>query len=363
MLPLQLVSCPRTRAIPARMPQYIFTVCQVGAEAALKDEIAHAHPELRFSFSRPGFVTFVNKGEREWNPDFKLRSIFARAYGLSEGKSKSATIAEDLAAFVARKAFAKKPRLHVFERDLYFPGDEPKDFKVGAFARSLELEIPLLEPLAEGDPVVDVCCVEFADGRKDEIWFGSHTHHSGHSGLPGGRPEIVLPSAAPSRAFLKIEEAILRVGAELKPGERALEIGCSPGGALYALLRRGLHVWGVDRDAPSSQLMSEFKERFRFIQSPMEFALPTDVRAPRDLQWILLDVSLSPDQTLPQVAHWVRHHQKSLKGAFLTLKLMHWDQRSKIPRWLEQIRAMGLRIEFTGQLAFNRQEFLVYGRP
>lgn len=350
------------------MPQYIFTVCQVGAEAALKDEIAKAHPELRFSYSRPGFVTFVNKGEREWNPDFKLRSIFARAYGLSEGKSKRATIAEDLAAFVTKKQFSKRPRLHVFERDLYFPGDEAKDFKVGAFARNLDRQLRESEsidrseaPLSAGDPVVDVCCVEFSE--KDEIWFGSHLHHSGHSGLPGGRPEIALPLAAPSRAFLKIEEAILRVGADPKPSDRALEIGCSPGGALYALLRRGLNVWGVDRDAPSPSLATEFKERFRFIQSPMEFALPTDIRSPRDLHWILLDVSLSPDKTLPQVAHWVRHHKQSLKGAFLTLKLMHWDQRTQIPRWCEQIRAMGLHIAFTGQLAFNRQEFLVYAEP
>jgi 23S rRNA (cytidine2498-2'-O)-methyltransferase len=351
------------------MPQYLFTVCQIGAEAALKEEIAQAHPELKFSYSRPGFVTFVNKGERDWGPDFRLRSIFARAYGLSERKSKSTSIIEDLSAFVAAKGFRKKPRLHVFERDLFFPGDEAKGFELGAAARKLDAQLrasgtyedPAIAP-SHGDPVVDVCLVEFVDG-KDEIWLGTHTHHSAHSGFSGGRPPITLPPEAPSRAYLKFEEGALRAGAELKAGERALEIGCTPGGTLYALLKRGLQAWGVDHNTPDPKLSKEFKERFTFIQSPMEFVEPTDPRAPRALHWLLMDVNLSPDKTLPQVAHWVRHHKQSLKGAFLTLKLMHWDQRSEIPRWFEKIESMGLHIALARQLAYNRQEFLVYARP
>jgi 23S rRNA (cytidine2498-2'-O)-methyltransferase len=351
------------------MPQYLFTVCQTGAESALKEEITRAHPELKFSYSRPGFVTFVNKGEREWGPDFRLRSIFARAYGLSERKSKSATISEDLAAFVDVKGFRKQPRLHVFERDLYFPGDEVKGFELGAAARMLDARLRAsglfadpATPLAHGDPVVDVCLVEFS-GEKDEIWLGFHLHHTAHSGFPGGRPPLTLPPAAPSRAYLKFEEAALKSGAELKAGERALEIGCTPGGTVYALLKRGLEVWGIDHNTPSPELAREFKERFTFIQSPMEFVQPTDARAPRALQWLLMDVNLSPDKTLPQVAHWVRHHKQSLKGAFLTLKLMHWDERREIPRWLEKIETMGLHPVVITQLAYNRQEFLVYARP
>ena len=38
--------------------QFIFTVCQIGTESALKDEIAREWPDFRFSYSRPGFVTF-----------------------------------------------------------------------------------------------------------------------------------------------------------------------------------------------------------------------------------------------------------------------------------------------------------------
>ena len=38
--------------------KFLFVICQVGAESALKGEMSSAWPELRFAFSRPGFVTF-----------------------------------------------------------------------------------------------------------------------------------------------------------------------------------------------------------------------------------------------------------------------------------------------------------------
>ena len=64
------------------MPQisespFLFTVCQVGAEAALKQEVAREHPELKFAFSRPGFITFKNdSGVLPLH--FELRSVFAQ---------------------------------------------------------------------------------------------------------------------------------------------------------------------------------------------------------------------------------------------------------------------------------------------
>ena len=42
---------------------FLFTVCQVGAEGALKNEVLRSHPELRFAYSRPGFVI-----ETRWPP-------------------------------------------------------------------------------------------------------------------------------------------------------------------------------------------------------------------------------------------------------------------------------------------------------
>src|SRR5215510_10145346 len=37
---------------------FVFVTCQVGAEPALKMEVARELPMLRFAYSRPGFLTF-----------------------------------------------------------------------------------------------------------------------------------------------------------------------------------------------------------------------------------------------------------------------------------------------------------------
>ena len=44
-------------------PGFIFITCQIGAEAAVKGELARDWPGLRFAYSRPGFLTFKIVGE------------------------------------------------------------------------------------------------------------------------------------------------------------------------------------------------------------------------------------------------------------------------------------------------------------
>src|SRR6186997_3062423 len=39
-------------------PSFIFATCQVGAEPALKTELARVWPDFKFAYSRPGFLTF-----------------------------------------------------------------------------------------------------------------------------------------------------------------------------------------------------------------------------------------------------------------------------------------------------------------
>src|SRR4051812_26095588 len=106
------------------MSAHLYTVCQVGAEKALKAEVARLHPGLRFAYSRPGFVTF--KSEAELSPDFALGSVFARAYGISKGK-----LTRGIAEFAE---LARGKCVHVIERDQHVPGEEPLGYEHGAIA-------------------------------------------------------------------------------------------------------------------------------------------------------------------------------------------------------------------------------------
>src|SRR6266699_1020459 len=95
---------------------FVWAVCQLGAEPALKDEIARLHPGWRFAYSRPGLVTW--KTAEPIGADVSLGAVFARAWGASLGKVGSD--AEILDA--ARRLGAKV--LHVVERDRARPGEE-----------------------------------------------------------------------------------------------------------------------------------------------------------------------------------------------------------------------------------------------
>lgn len=76
---------------------FFFCTCQIGAEPALKDEIARDWPGFRFAFSRPGFLTFKT-AIGHLPDDFDPRAVFVRACGLSLGKVSGSNDAERAAA-------------------------------------------------------------------------------------------------------------------------------------------------------------------------------------------------------------------------------------------------------------------------
>ncbi|MEZ4819318.1 MAG: hypothetical protein R3A45_05295 [Bdellovibrionota bacterium] len=100
--------------------------------------------------------------------------------------------------------------------------------------------------------------------QENEWFIAEHIHTEDHSAFAGGRPRLELPENAPSRAFLKAEEALLQMNIKTSPGERALEIGCTPGGTLFALLSRGLDVTGLDPHLPDPKLSKLFPKTFHF---------------------------------------------------------------------------------------------------
>ncbi|MFM8221443.1 MAG: hypothetical protein ACKOJF_21230, partial [Planctomycetaceae bacterium] len=98
-------------ASPAR---FLFATCQHGAEAALKFEILRDSPNLRFAYSRPGFVTFKQADDSPFPDDFQTRSVFARVLGVSLGKSLSEDPAELVAVFWRHLEGRTVEGLHVF---------------------------------------------------------------------------------------------------------------------------------------------------------------------------------------------------------------------------------------------------------
>src|SRR4051812_7005138 len=92
-------------------PRFYFACCQVGAEKAVKAEVLERHPQLRFAFSRPGFITFKEEDDR--NPPIqKAPGIFVRHWGQSLGQAKDFPALLELLKTVPDGAV-----VHPFERD------------------------------------------------------------------------------------------------------------------------------------------------------------------------------------------------------------------------------------------------------
>lgn len=340
---------------------FIFTTCQIGAEPALKKEIAAAHRDLRFAYSRPGFLTF--KSPVDLPPDFELRSIFARAYGVSIGKA-----VEPTEVFEAAKKLSERHsgqfRLHVWERDAHVAGEEPKGFVADQVReetlRALRGSADFAKYFTEsevaqpGDWTVDLICLE-----TGSWWIGFHQHSPFHSPWPGGKPPISLPEEAPSRAYLKLEEALLWSGAPMKKGDTAIEIGSAPGGASYAMLERGIKVIGIDPGEMDSSVLRRGRDAFVHLAKPAAQVERREL--PPAVQWILLDMNVAPVIALNTVERMVPWYSESLLGVILTLKLNEWKFADEIPKLLRRVEKMGMTRIRTRQLAHNKQEICVVG--
>lgn len=336
------------------MPQFIFTVCQAGAEDALKKEIAREHPELKFAYSRPGFVTFKH-AEGGLAPTFELRSVFARAFGLSVGKAKTA---EEVLKIAETAANGSALKFHVFERERYEPEAEPKGYLHGLVAKALRAKLekwPLFTAGAPklGELVFDVVIVE-----ENEFWLGVHTHNSTHSSFAGGIPELKLPELAPSRAYLKFEEAVRWTALPLQKGQTIVEIGSAPGGACFAMLERGLKVTGIDAAEMAPSVLKHPSKNFVHLKKSIESVEPVEL--PPTIHWLAVDMNTKPEIALSG-AEKIITYAEGLLGCLITIKLNDWMTADFIPEYIARIRRMGMARVKATQLVSNKREICVVG--
>ena len=342
-------------------PSFIFVTCQVGAEPALKSELARTWPDFKFAFSRPGFLTFkVPPGARV--PDsLDLNSVFARAHGISLGKTTAATPEERVREVWALLGGQKVEQLHVWPRDQHEPG--ARDYEPGMTVETAEAGRLLLEgapsdaqkgptivavnaPAAPGELVADVVLVE-----PEQWWVGCHRAHSLPSCWPGGLFPELIPADAVSRVYLKMLESIRWAGFPIGKGDRVAEIGCSPGGASQVLLQRGANVIGVDPAEMHPLVLGH--PRFRHVRRRSKEVKRNEFVG---VNWLTCDINLPPNYTLDTVEAIVTYPGVHLRGMLLTLKMIDWSLAENIPEYIERVRSWGFRKAEVRQLHHNRRE-------
>jgi 23S rRNA (cytidine2498-2'-O)-methyltransferase len=121
------------------------------------------------------------------------------------------------------------------------------------------------------------------------------------SPFPNGEvPFVEDRNGPPSRAYLKLWEALTLLGCRPGPGERCLDLGSSPGGWSWALQRMGAHVVSVDKAplAPAVACLPGIEHR-------LESAFALDPLAIGPVDWLFSDVVCYPARLLALVERWL----------------------------------------------------------
>lgn len=165
--------------------------------------------------------------------------------------------------------------------------------------------------IAEQLPPVSAKPIAFGETPPDSP-LGSWTLIDPNTILAASRCSSPVPHGAytfiedrdgpPSRAYLKLWEALTRIGHKPSPGETCLDLGASPGGWTWVLASLGADVISVDK-APLAPGIAAHPNVRMIIDSA--FALSPS-RFP-SVDWIFSDVICYPARLLRLANHWLAH--------------------------------------------------------
>lgn len=318
--------------MPDHQSDYVFALCNPGSEKALKLEAEMMALGWRPGYQRRGFVTF------KADTAFSLHSLdveiaCARRLCLSLGKTSTREEAELLLAG------------HKIHHTRYF------ERKMQGVAGDSQPELgEIIGTVVELGPA--------------EFWAGLHRHAPFLSPYPAGDSGIVMPADSPSRAWLKLEEAVRFFDLEFTGKDIVVELGCAPGGVVLALLQRGVSVIGVDpakmaevvltsaiqnrQDAPSN------RPWFYHCRKPAALASKRDLG--QGVTWFMSDMNQSPEVVLKECARF-KAMAASIRGALITLKLTEVGQVADKQSWFAALRGMGFKTIRLQQLGVHHKEF------
>jgi 23S rRNA (cytidine2498-2'-O)-methyltransferase len=173
----------------------------------------------------------------------------------------------------------------------------------------------------------------------------------------GGQRRMADDDAAPSRSYLKVEEAYIVLGREPQAGETVVDLGAAPGGWSYSAAKRGARVIAVDNGPLKGGAFGNPLIEHR-LEDAFKFAPPDG----QGYDWLFCDLVEEPHHVMRNLvtpwleARWCRRFVINLKfGHVDALALLREIRQADSPFTRH---AAGVRIR---HLYHDREEFTVVG--
>lgn len=172
-----------------------------------------------------------------------------------------------------------------------------------------------------------------------------------------GQRRMADDPRAPSRSYLKVEEAYGVLGREPAPGETVVDLGAAPGGWSYSAARRGAKVFAVDNGPLKAGALDN-----PLIEHRMEDAFRFEPPGGQPVDWMFCDLVEEPHHVMDNLIRpWL---ERGLCRRFVViLKFGRVDALAL----LRQVRAAdsvfsrcapGFRVR---HLYHDREEFTIVG--
>ncbi len=169
---------------------------------------------------------------------------------------------------------------------------------------------------------------------------------------PGGRARMRVSDRAPSRAAMKIEEAIDWLGVGPARGETCVDLGAAPGGWTYVVMERGAKVIAIDPGSMSPDLIG--RKGLTHIRGS---AFDYEPHEPVD--WLLCDMVWRPLEVAALLARWGRRRHARLMIANIKLPMRgKVDFLARVSEILAEGGWQGVRMR---QLYHDREEITLTG--
>ncbi|OCG45573.1 23S rRNA (cytidine(2498)-2'-O)-methyltransferase RlmM [Gilliamella sp. Choc4-2] len=193
--------------------------------------------------------------------------------------------------------------------------------------------------------------------------YVGYSYNQNNSPFYMGIPRLRFPNDAPSRSTLKLEEAFhIFIPYEewderLKSGLNAVDLGASPGGWTYQLVKRSMIVYAIDNGTMNSKLMETGQVK-HYREDGFKFEPKK-----HNIYWLVCDMVEKPSKVTELITKWLISGwcREAIFNLKLPMKKRYEEVKQNLQLLNEKLNNKHINVQIQAkQLYHDREEVTVH---